>query len=237
MILHTERFGSGEPILFLHTSLQTGATDFEQQRQYFTESHRVIAADLRGHGRSISADFSDYLEDSAEDIAETLVNLNLDEVHIVGASLGALVGLIFAKKYPEQVKSLTISGIVPEKPANWEEIMSDDAEKLEKLLIDEQIVNYFDDIHESNWQEIIGMSQKDDWYPFDETGDLSMLTMPVLYIDGEAAIYEKNKVPIYPKINDNIHISIIPFASHNVHVEQADIYTQIVADFIGRYSS
>lgn len=32
MLLHAEVFGDGEPIVFLHTGLQTGMTDFEEQR-------------------------------------------------------------------------------------------------------------------------------------------------------------------------------------------------------------
>lgn len=236
MILHTERLGSGEPILFLHSGLQTGATDFEQQQKYFTENYRVIAADLRGHGQSTASDFSNYLEDSAEDIIETLADLNLDSVHIVGASLGALVGLVVAKRHPDYVKSFTMSGVVSEKPANWDEIMKADKKKQTALLQDDRIVAYFDDLHHSDWSQIIGMSQRKNWYPFDETGDLSMLSIPVLYVVGEKHVYERKGTLNYPKMNDNIHVSIIPFASHNVHVEQADIYTQIVADFIRRYS-
>ncbi|MFZ3589496.1 hypothetical protein ACOI1C_09480 [Bacillus sp. DJP31] len=37
MLLHTEIFGDGEPIIFLHTGLQTGLTDFEHQREIFLE--------------------------------------------------------------------------------------------------------------------------------------------------------------------------------------------------------
>lgn len=49
MLLHTEVLGDGEPIVFLHTGLQTGMTDFEEQRDYFRSGFRVILPDLRGH--------------------------------------------------------------------------------------------------------------------------------------------------------------------------------------------
>lgn len=35
MILHTEVIGMGEPVIFLHTGLQTGNTDYEYQSEYF----------------------------------------------------------------------------------------------------------------------------------------------------------------------------------------------------------
>lgn len=231
MILHTERFGSGEPILFLHSGLQTGATDFVYQQKYFTEKYRVIAADLRGHGKSKAADFSNYLEDSAQDVIDTLADLNLDAVHIIGASLGALVGLFVAKRYPDSVKSLTISGVIPKQPDDWAEISAEDAKKRAAFLADEKIVAYFDELHESNWQEILGMSEQENWYPYAETKDLSTLSMPVLYLAGEAHAYEVEGAQIYSGMNEQIHVSIIPFAAHHVHVEQARIYTKIVAEF------
>lgn len=237
MILHTERFGSGKPILFLHSGLQTGETDFEHQRKYFTESYRVIAADLRGHGKSKSDDFTNYLEDSVEDVIETIADLNLNSVHIIGSSLGALVGLLVAKKHPSYVKSLTISGVIPEKPANWAELLAEDVVKQCALLEDERIVAYFDELHESDWKKIIGMSQGGDWYPFEETNDLSTLSMPVLYIVGEEHDHERKGTIMYPQMNQNIHVSVIPFAGHNVHLEQPHIYTKIVVEFLKRVTN
>ncbi|WP_369903297.1 alpha/beta fold hydrolase [Bacillus manliponensis] len=75
MILHTEVLGDGEPIVFLHTGLQTGLTDFEYQREYFKGKYKIILPDLRGHGNSVENDFTNFFEDSALDIAETLNNL------------------------------------------------------------------------------------------------------------------------------------------------------------------
>ena len=68
MILHTEVYGEGEPIVLLHTGLQTGTTDFEKQREVLQESMKVIVPDLRGHGKSVSDDFSNYFEDAADDL-------------------------------------------------------------------------------------------------------------------------------------------------------------------------
>ena len=71
MILHTEVLGDGEPLVFLHTGLQTGKTDFEYQRDYFRNSYKVILPDLRGHGKSITNDITNFFEDSAIDLEET----------------------------------------------------------------------------------------------------------------------------------------------------------------------
>lgn len=119
MILHTEEMGTGEAMVFLHTGLQTGLTDFEYQREFFKSSFQVVLPDLRGHGKSVSNNLSNFFEDAAMDLFDTLEKKEMESVHIIGASLGALVGLFFSKRFPKKVKSLTLSGITPGKPENW----------------------------------------------------------------------------------------------------------------------
>lgn len=237
MILHTEITGKGEAIVFLHTGLQTGKTELDVQKEYFKQNYQVILPDLRGHGKSVSDNLSNYFHNSARDLVETLEELGIQSTHIAGCSLGALVGLVFAKNYPEKVKSLTFSGIIPEKPVDWEEINKKDTENTAKILEDPETVVYFEDIHQGNWRELLHSTQDVDWYPFDETADLSMLNMPVLFIVGEQNAHETIGTITYPKMNRNIHVSIIPFAGHVVHLDQPEIYNKIVEGFITKAES
>lgn len=232
MILHTEVSGNGEPIVFLHTGLQTGKTELDLQKAYFEKNYQVILPDLRGHGKSPSNDLADYFNDSAVDLYETLQQVGIPSAHITGCSLGALIGLVFAKKYPEKVKSLTLSGIIPKKPDDWEEMERTDAEHIAKVLENPETIAYFNDIHEGNWRELLRSTQDADWYPFHETADLSMLHMPVLYLVGEENAHETIGATIYPKMNENIHVAIIPFAGHVVHLDQPELYNKMVEEFI-----
>ena len=52
MILHTSVIGEGDPIVFLHSGLQTGESDFNYQCEHFRKNYKVILPDLRGHGKS-----------------------------------------------------------------------------------------------------------------------------------------------------------------------------------------
>lgn len=122
MILHTEISGSGEPLVFLHTGLQTGKTELDLQETHFKNNYQVILPDLRGHGKSVTDDYSNYFHKASNDLAETFKHLDIDSAHIVGCSIGALVGLDFAKKYPEKGKTLTLSGVIPEKPSDYDEM-------------------------------------------------------------------------------------------------------------------
>lgn len=232
MILHTEEIGIGEPIVFLHTGLQTGLTDFEYQREFFKDSFQVVLPDLRGHGKSVNNDLSNFFEDAAKDLFSTLEKKEMESVHIVGASLGALVGLFFAKRFPEKVKSLTLSGITPGKPENWLQMHQEDVKMQTQLLQNEEAVKYFDQLHAADWKQFLYMGRDEEWYPFDETKDLTGIHSPILFIVGEGNPNETQGAISYRSMQNNVHVSVIPFASHLVHSEQPELYSKIVNLFL-----
>lgn len=232
MILHTESFGTGEPIVFLHSGLQTGLTDFEYQRDYFKERYQVIVPDLRGHGNSVTTDLSDNFESNAKDLAETLERLGIDSAHIVGASFGALVGIVFAKRFPSKVNSLTISGVTAEKPDNWAQLREQETRNQQQIFQYEETNAYFDQLHKGDWRKLIEMGQSEEWYPFEETNDLSGIHAPILYITGEGNPNETKGVLYYPNKHENVRVSVIPFASHLVHAEQAELHAKTLELFL-----
>ncbi len=236
MLLHTEILGDGEPIVFLHTGLQTGMTDFEEQREYFQSRYKVVLPDLRGHGKSTSQDLTNYYENSALDLKETLDHLGVASAHVVGCSIGALVSLFFAKRFPEKVRTLTLSGMIPEKPANWSEIHRNMVEQQNTLLENEQITVYFDQLHGDGWEEFLNLASHEESYPFEETADLGGLDMPTLFMVGEGNANEANGASIYGGLSKPIHVSVIPFAGHLVHSEQPELYNQILNGFLKKYS-
>ena len=232
MILHTEVMGKGEPVVFLHTGLQTGLTDFEYQRDHFEKSYTIILPDLRGHGKSSEDDFSNYFEDCAQDLTETLKSLEIESAHIVGCSLGALVGLFFAKRFSTMVKSVTLSGITAEKPDDWLKMNKEDVATQTQLLQNEEVVHHFNQLHQSNWKQFLYMARNDDWYPFHETNNLNGIHVPILFIIGEGSKHETKSAMDYSKMKDNVHVAIFPFAGHLVHSEQPLIYTEILEEFL-----
>ncbi len=185
---------------------------------------------MRGHGKSYTTDVSNFLEDSVEDLKETLDHLGVEQPHLVGCSLGGFIALAFAKKY--KVRTLSISGIISDKPDNWTELHAGDVAHQIELLNDPQAVAYFDTLHESDWKQFIHMAVNDDWYPFELTKNISEIQVPFLFMVGEGNINEVSTASKYQQMNPNVHISVIPFASHLVHAQKPEIYIQILDDFL-----
>jgi len=75
---------------------------------------KVIRVDLRGFGKSspISADQDIKLNDFSNDIEKLIEHLKLDKVHLIGAKLGAQIGMQLAQNQPSWLASMTIAGIL-----------------------------------------------------------------------------------------------------------------------------
>lgn len=98
--------GEGEvPLLFVH-GWTCDSNDWNWQLDYFTQSNRVLAVDLRGHGASTV--MADGYEPRvfAEDISLLLGKLRIAKVVGIGHSLGALVVSALAVKYPDLVNGV-----------------------------------------------------------------------------------------------------------------------------------
>jgi pimeloyl-ACP methyl ester carboxylesterase len=81
--------GEGRPLVLLH-GLMAHSGFFARQRA-LADSFRVVAVDLRGHGRSPAGDVRPTIRRLAEDVTELAAALELDGAVGVGWSLGAAV--------------------------------------------------------------------------------------------------------------------------------------------------
>ena len=72
--------------------------------------YRVIRRDLRGHGRSgdPGPDHVWSLDELVADMRDFMDAIGLESVHYLGESIGGILGILFATRHPERLKSLTI---------------------------------------------------------------------------------------------------------------------------------
>jgi pimeloyl-ACP methyl ester carboxylesterase len=95
----------GPPLLLVH-GWTCDSHDWAFQLDEFSAGHRVLAVDLRGHGRS-SVPATDYtVPRHAADLARLLELLGLDPVIAIGHSLGGSVAAVLAVEHPERVRAM-----------------------------------------------------------------------------------------------------------------------------------
>lgn len=90
--------GSGSNVVLVHGITESTET-WRPVTERLTDNHRVVALDLRGHGRSGTSDRYD-LEAMAGDVAAVAVALDMDSPHVVGHSLGGAVVSAVGAAFP-----------------------------------------------------------------------------------------------------------------------------------------
>ncbi|MFQ5399591.1 MAG: alpha/beta fold hydrolase [Anaerolineae bacterium] len=111
--MYYEERGRGRPLLLLH-GLGSSVRDWELQMPVFSRQYRVIAVDMRGHGRSAKPKGPYSLPMFAADTAEFIRRLALAPVHVVGISMGGMIALQLAVDAPELLKSMALVNCGPE---------------------------------------------------------------------------------------------------------------------------
>ena len=99
---------AGPAVLLLHGWTASADLNFFPVYAELAESYRVIAMDLRGHGRGMRSTEPFSLEDCADDAAALLGELGAGRVIVVGYSMGGPVGLLLAQRHPGTVAALVM---------------------------------------------------------------------------------------------------------------------------------
>ena len=103
-----ELSGAVDTIICLH-AIGHGGRDFESFEKYFEKKYRIITVDWPGHGYS----GQDILPSSATRYAEILTalisKLKLENIILVGNSIGGAAALKYAYQNPSKVKKMIIS--------------------------------------------------------------------------------------------------------------------------------
>jgi pimeloyl-ACP methyl ester carboxylesterase len=111
--LHYEEYGHGSPVLLVH-GLGSSAQDWEYQIPALAERYRVITVDVRGHGQSGKPRERYSIAGFSADIKALLDHLDVGPVHLVGLSMGGMIGFQLAVDHPHLLQSLTIVNSAPE---------------------------------------------------------------------------------------------------------------------------
>jgi len=104
-------------IIFIHGAGASHVVWSQQVRSFAYNGFNVLAVDLPGHGDSKGEPY-----EGAEKISEWLIwvmdFLKIKQAHLVNHSMGGLISLELAAKYPDRVKSVAFLATAMEIPVN-----------------------------------------------------------------------------------------------------------------------
>jgi pimeloyl-ACP methyl ester carboxylesterase len=111
MRLYYEEHGSGHPLVLLHGGLHTVDLSFGALVPLLARSHRLIAVELQGHGRTADIDREPSYPNLADDVAALLEHLGIERADVFGFSLGGLVAIEIGLRHPHRVDRLVLASV------------------------------------------------------------------------------------------------------------------------------
>lgn len=135
--------GEGVPLVLLHGGGSTINVTFGRVLPLFAQHRRVIAVEEQGHGRTTDRDAPVRFETSADDVAELLRFLKIEQADVFGFSNGASVALQVAIRHPQLVRRLVFASSFTKHdggvPQLWQWIAQADFSNMPQPLKDEYL--------------------------------------------------------------------------------------------------
>ena len=254
--LHYEFVGQGKPLLFIH-GLGSSIRDWENQIPYFAERYRVVALDLRGHGRSDKPPGPYSSQLFADDIAALIRSLGMGPANVVGLSLGGFIACQLAVDHPDLVRTLIVINSVPDLPRDT---LRDRFRIRSTLLLRQLIVRFFGmralgqflcrKLFPREDQEELRQTFVDRWAQNDKRAYLSSLatvptwnlehrlneiSCPTCLISGEHDFFPLSLKEAYAKKMPNARLVVIPNSGHFTPMDEPERFNQAVNSFLSGF--
>lgn len=143
-ILHSRIVGEGKPLLILHGYFGMGDNWKTHANKLAEDGFEVHLIDQRNHGRSFHSDEFDY-ELMVEDLHSYIEYHSLENVILLGHSMGGKTVMLFATEYGDLVEKLIVADISPRRyPPHHNEILAalnsvDFSVQNSRKLVDEKL--------------------------------------------------------------------------------------------------
>ncbi|MDX1412597.1 MAG: 3-oxoadipate enol-lactonase [Candidatus Promineifilaceae bacterium] len=98
---------NGFPLVFIN-SLGTDLRIWDGLVPHFTDRYWLIRYDKRGHGLSDCPAAPYSIRDHAQDLSSLLDLLEIEEINLVGISVGGMIAQDFAANWPQRVRKLVL---------------------------------------------------------------------------------------------------------------------------------
>lgn len=238
--------GHGRPLLFLH-----GDIGFQSHQPFvapLSSARRVLAPSHPGFGNSALPDWLDSVDDIAHLYLELMDVLKLDDLDVVGCSIGGWIAAEMATKTPERFRRLVLVGPVGVKVGSPDtldipDIFAKPEEEVRKLLyhspasMDVDTAKIPDDelVQKFRARETLALLT---WEPWMHNSKLKYrlhrIAKPALFVRGESdGLVSQAYLEAYSRLLPNAHTLTIAAAGHMPELEQPQSFARAVLEFLG----
>jgi 3-oxoadipate enol-lactonase len=244
--------GAGPWVVMSH-SLACAVPMWEEQAEALKHKYRVLRFDTRGHGASDAPAGAYTLELLADDLHGLLRALGVTSPHFVGLSMGGMIGMTYALKYPGVFKSLVLCDTSSRVPLDaqpvWDERIKTATEQGMAPLVEPTLKRWFTEPflarRNSVVERVAGLirSTPPQGYvgcchaipKINLTERLAAIKCPVQIIVGDKDVGTPVAMSeaIHKAIADS-ELVVIPDASHLSNLEQPAAFNAALLKFLAR---
>jgi 3-oxoadipate enol-lactonase len=247
--IYYEEFGQGRPLLLIH-GLGSSSRDWELQIPEFEQHFRVIAMDLRGHGRSAKPPGPYSMRQFAGDAVQVLRAVGAVPAQVLGISLGGMVAFQLALDHPDLLDKLVIVNSVPElRPRNladrlafWQRLLIIRLSGMEKMgeVLAERFLprpeqKALREIFVRRWSEndkaayLASLKSAFGWSIQER---LDEIKAPTLVIGAEEDYFPTALKRDYTGLMPDATLIVVPDSRHALPAEKPDEFNRLVLDFL-----
>ena len=240
--------GEGEPALVFVHGWSNNRGVWDAQTKHFSKKYKVVTLDLAGFGES-GNNRSDWIMQSfSKDVFAVVEKLGLEQVVLVGFSMGGPVVIEASKIMPERVLGLVLVDILqniedktPQKTIdeliwNWREIFTDE-ERIPELfpadinpeLIDKYIDMAFYTPKIGWWESIEDFFR---WSNEECIESLQALQVPLMSINSD---YMDTNVEAFQKYVPSYQLKTISTISHLVIWEAPNDFNRLLEEAVQEF--
>ncbi len=237
--------GEGPPILFLHSG-----GGFQPDQAFvplLSAKHRLIAPSHPGFGRSGLPDWLDTCDDIAYIHLALMDRLGLQQVDIVGCSIGGWIAAELATKSPERVSKLVMVApegvkVGPPDRLDIPDIYAMPADELERISYHDPARMQVDLSKLTDDQLAIRVRNRETtallvWEPYMHNPKLRhrlhRVSAPTLFLRGESdGLVSAEYLAAYARLLPNARVETMRGAGHSPHLEQPEAFARLVLQFL-----
>lgn len=249
--IHYRIEGSG-PVVTLAHSLATDLTLWDDIAAEMARHYTVLRYDARGHGQTDATEEPYDFPMLVNDLVGLLDALKIERTHFVGLSMGGMLGQHFALTHPQRLDHLalvsTTSRIPPEAGVLWDERIATARTRGMAAHVESTLARWFTAPHRALHPEIMtrigGLIAATPVAGFagwgaairtlDLTEKLGVVCAPTLVVVGAD---DPGTPPAASEVIaaaiPGARLEIIPQASHQLVIEQAETFWRLLLDFLG----
>lgn len=237
--MHYTIAGEGPTITLLHGAALTIETNWSNQIPIFSRKYRVVAMDLRGHGRTNNPSNTLDYETMAGDVSKLLEKLNTGKTSLIGFSMGGMIATRVTIDHPELVKTLILcsSGYYVS-----EEGLNLFARSVNPQMLEEanpELADFYRRIHRSGgldyWKQLLDQLVKSSKKHRISLADLSRINVPTLILVGDHDPYgfTGQVLEMFGAVKGS-ELAIFPDTGHLIPNSKPRLFNETVIDFLER---